>query len=115
MAWKASSRTGRGAYATRALEVALYFGGERQTAIEGAGWPSYRLNLKHSQGVTPAMSWYLSRRSQSDMAGDLCLGPKTELDDRLNQIGQRMEIAGLEEAIVAGAGCAELRNQSKGR
>jgi hypothetical protein len=111
----ASSRSGRGAYAARALEVALYFGGERQTGKKGAGWPSYRLNLKRSEGVSPAMSWYLSRRSQSDMAGDLCLGPKSDLDVRLEQFGQNIGVKRLEEAIVAGEGCANLRNQISAR
>jgi hypothetical protein len=60
------------------------------------------------------MSWYLSRRSQSDMAASLCLGPLADLDERLDRLGRNLGIDGLARRIVAGAGCAHLRNASAG-
>ena len=77
----AASRTGRGAYAARALEVGLYYGGRHQgerlnlPPEQWQGWPAYRFNLLGGDGPAPAMSWYLSQRSRRDMAGDLCGAP----------------------------------------
>ena len=83
----ADSRSGRGAYAARALAVRLcYQGLGRRPDARTDGWSAYRFNLRETQGPAPAMSWYLSRRSQRDMASDLCpatKAPNTNLDDGL--------------------------------
>ena len=114
-----SSRTGRGAYAARALEVEFYHGGMGQPKDKGGGvgWPTYRLNLKSSQGPSPAMSWYLSRRSQRDMAADLCPAaglPKAKLDEELDQLGLKLGVGGLSGRIVSGEGCMDLKTRTKG-
>jgi hypothetical protein len=85
-------------------------------ALEIVLWPSYRLNLKGSEGPSPAMSWCLSRRSQRDMAADLCpvAGlPKAELDDELDQLGLKLGVSGLSEQIGAGQGCTDLKARTK--
>jgi hypothetical protein len=111
----ADSRSGRGAYAARALAVRLYYRGlGRRPDARTDGWSSYRFNLRETQGPAPAMSWYLSRRSQRDMAIDLCPAdnaPNTNLDDGLRQLGQELTIPDLRERIRNGKGCKSLRAQ----
>jgi hypothetical protein len=111
----ADSRSGRGAYAARALAVRLYYQGlGRRPDARTDGWSAYRLNLRETQGPAPAMSWYLSRRSQRDMASDLCpaaAAPDTDLDDGLRQLGQELTIPDLRERIRNGKGCKSLRAQ----
>jgi hypothetical protein len=115
----ASSRSGRGAYAARMLEVELYR--EKKFA-----WPALRVNLRGAQdvdpGVAPAMSWYLSQRSLRDMAGDLCDGPppaapadrslcqhSRELDNNICRIGQALIGRDLLNDIRGGEGCRSLK------
>jgi hypothetical protein len=111
----ASSRSGRGLYATRALEVHLYWAGRNQGRREHIAedkltpWPGIRLNLLKSQGPDPAMSWYLSKRSQDDMAGDLCEGGGGELDNSLGNLGAHLRIADLPALIRDGEGCTALK------
>jgi hypothetical protein len=115
----ASSRTGRGAYAARALAVRLYFQGlGRRPDDRTDGWSAYRLNLRETKGPAPAMSWYLSNRSRRDMASDLCPdvgAPKAEIDDGLRRFGDEMMIADLPGRISSGPGCAALKRRVLGQ
>lgn len=111
----ADSRTGRGAYAARALEIVFYYGGigrgqqgngqdgnaaaSVQTPPARANWPTFRFNLSHGKGPVPAMSWYLSRRSRTNMDNDLCadpggsfskLGPELGADQLFAKIATRL-------------------------
>jgi len=119
----ASSRTGRGAYAARALAVRMYYEGlgRRPDDRRNEGWSVHRVNLGENQGPAPAMSWFLSRRSQSDMASDLCeeggtepgdRSAKAELDDTLRKLGKEFQIDDLPRRIRDGSGCVSLRKQA---
>jgi hypothetical protein len=97
-----SSRTGRGAYAARALAVRLV----------DADWAIHRFNIPKEEGADPAMSWYLSRRSQRYMAGALCPppgAPAPDLDTGLQQLGRQLAVPDLPARIYSGEGCASLR------
>ena len=113
----ASSRSGRGLYAARALEVHLYWAGRNQGRREHideeklAGWPGIRLNLLQSKGPDPAMSWYLSKRSQNDMASDLCEGGGGALDKSLANLGSHLSVADLPGLIRDGEGCTALKKK----
>jgi hypothetical protein len=93
-----SSRSGRGAYAARALAVKQYF----------ADRPAYNFNLRERHGPEPAMSWYLSTRSQRDMASDLCK-PGGHLEDGINELGRELRVNNMMELISEGPGCRALQ------
>jgi hypothetical protein len=109
-----ASRSGRGAYAARDLAVNLYYRGlgHRPDSRTG-GWSAYRVNLRESEGPAPAMSWYLSRRSQRDMAKDLCPSGSSSKDDQiendLRQLGRELKIADLPDRVHNGQGCKALK------
>ena len=108
----ASSRSGRGAYAARALAVKQYFAGlDRRPDKLEYGWTDYNLNLRETHGPAPAMSWYLSTRSQRDMTSDLCT-PGGELDRGINQLGDELSTKDLMKRIRGGRGCQELRKNA---
>ena len=121
----ANGRTGRGSYAARALEVdynSRLFHKEAAAAAvtpdaTGANppaaprWPMRRFNLLEEKGPKPAMSWYLSRRSQCSMLLSLC--SRTDkgnhnLDD-LDKLGSNLGAGPLADGIMQGAGCAPVR------
>jgi hypothetical protein len=106
----AASRTGRGAYAARALEVRFY----------NNGWPALRFNLRGAEDVdkdvAPAMSWYLSKRSLRDMATDLCEPPdqnrpRREIDNSLDQLGAALNRPDLANAVRTGIGCQAIEKE----
>jgi hypothetical protein len=118
----ASSRSGRGAYGARALQVKIYNEAVSATDKEPAkqSWKALRFNLRGAQdvetGVAPAMSWYLSQRSLADMRSDLCEQPKPnrqrEIDGSVTQLGEALGRKDLASAIRQGAGCAEIEKKT---
>ena len=80
----AASRTGRGAYAGRALEAELAAIGVQDRLV--------RLNLlaeERAAKVDPAMSWYLSKRSIADMKTDFCRPTDPNTSPRHIDVGLR--------------------------
>ena len=57
------------------------------------------------------MSWYLSKRSQDDMAGDLCEGGGGELDNSLANLGSHLFVADLPGQVRDSEGCTALENK----
>jgi hypothetical protein len=119
-----SSRAGRGAYASRALEVKLY----RESEF---AWPALRFILRDAddidRDVAPAMSWYLSQRSLRDMEKDLCQGPSPtaatsgqpachyprDLDNNFCRLGEALGQGNLVDSIRVGDGCKALNASLK--
>jgi hypothetical protein len=119
----AASRSGRGAYAARALEVSIYGEAVSATVNEPAkqSWKALRFNLRGAEDVdkdvAPAMSWYLSKRSLRDMNADLCelpdqKRPRREIDNSLDQLGAALGRPDLANAIRAGKGCQEIAKEA---
>jgi hypothetical protein len=71
----------------------------------------HRFNLLEESGPKPAMSWYLSMRSQCSMLRSLCTRTAKgnhNLDD-LDRLGTNLGVQPLADRIVQGAGCAPVR------